>query len=141
MLSKYQSKINVGVSLGVFLIFGSSGLVKSPLRFVSGFATLMTGWALLLYGCASYAKAKGHSEWYGLLAVFFVPGMVVLTLLKDKYKGGRAWTMTKDGTVTLSGLPDRLPTLDGGNCGQRRLGDIAPVCIDGEKGLSHRASN
>lgn len=141
MLAKYQSKINVGVSLGVFLIFGSSGLVKSPLELVSGFASLMTGWALLLYGCASYAKAKGHSEWYGLLALLFVPGMVVLTLLRDKYKDGRAWTMTTDGTETVSDLPSRLPTLSGCNSCQRRIGDTAPLCIDGEKGFSHRTGS
>jgi hypothetical protein len=60
-------------------------------------------------GCANYAKAKGHSEWYGLLAFFFLPGLIVLMLLKDRYKHGSAWSMTMAGVETETGQPDRLP--------------------------------
>jgi hypothetical protein len=115
MLAQYRTKINVGVSLGVFLILGCSGLAKSPLRIVSAFATLMTGWSLLLYGCAYYARAKGHSEWLGLLGLLFLPGMLILILLRDKNKSGRAWWVTRVGFETAAALPT--------------AGCVTPLCV------------
>lgn len=107
MLAHFRTRIDLGVSLGLLLIFGSSGLVKSPVKLMSASATLMTGWGLLLYGCANYSKAKGQSEWYGLLAVFFLPGLVALSLLRDRSKSERAWVITT--SEIDSALPRTLP--------------------------------
>jgi hypothetical protein len=126
LLTQYRTKINVAVSFGVILIFGSGGPAKPSLRLVAGLAPLMTGWALLLYGCANYAKAKGHSEWFGLLAVFFLPGMLALVLLRDRYKDGRPWNMTRAGTETESGLPAKLPSLLASSDCARLLNNSTP---------------
>lgn len=86
MLTEYKTKINVGVGLGVVLMFGSGNLLRQPEQFITGLGMFVSGWALLLYGCANYAKAKGYSEWYGLFGLLLLPGVVVLALFNDRCK-------------------------------------------------------
>lgn len=43
------------------------------------------GFVLLGIGVAFGAKYRGHSAWWGLLALLSCPGILLLVLLKDRY--------------------------------------------------------
>ncbi len=47
---------------------------------------LLIGGVMLVVGFGFYAKAKGRSPWWGLLALFSIFGILVLAALKDMSK-------------------------------------------------------
>lgn len=59
------------------MVVQTIGLVIHPL-------IALAGTALLIAGLAYYAKAKGHSGWYGLLGLLSWFGIIGLILLKDR---------------------------------------------------------
>lgn len=42
--------------------------------------------ALFFYGCVRLAKNKGRSGWWGALGIFFLLGVLIIALLKNKRK-------------------------------------------------------
>ncbi len=42
--------------------------------------------ALFFYGCVRLAKNKGRSGWWGILGIFFLLGLLIIALLKNKRK-------------------------------------------------------
>lgn len=54
---------------------------------LGGLAVALVGTALLIYGLALYAQAKGQSGWWGLMGLLSCIGLLVLALLPDKTKG------------------------------------------------------
>jgi amino acid transporter len=52
-------------------------------------AVILTGTVLLIAGLSWYAKAKGHSGWWGLLGLLSIIGLLVLALLPDRLKQPR----------------------------------------------------
>lgn len=68
------------------LAFGVPGLlIQSICFFINPFLSLI-GTILLIIGLGYYAKARGHSGWFGLLGLLSWIGIIILLVLKDKNK-------------------------------------------------------
>lgn len=88
MLAEYKTKTNVGVGFGllgqvlgkVLMDSTSQGLV------LLGSVVAIVAAIVFIWGCAQYAKAKGHSGWFGLLGLLWLIGLIVLFFLPDKHK-------------------------------------------------------
>ena len=84
MLEEYKTKTNIGVGLGIVCqLIGRSLSDTSP---GLGSIVMLAGTALFIYGCFSYATAKGHPSWYGLLGFLSIIGLIVLVILPDNHK-------------------------------------------------------
>lgn len=80
------------------LLWGVPGLIIQAIAYVLAINSrnpvvallylLLTfvGTGLLLVGLAHYAKAKGHSPWWGLAGLLSCIGIVVLAALSDRCK-------------------------------------------------------
>jgi hypothetical protein len=72
---------------GFLLQFGAfmtAGFLTSPPQQYRAVYVSWLGLAILIFACAIYAKAKGRSRWFCVLAILWVPGLIVLAYLKDK---------------------------------------------------------
>lgn len=85
MLAQYKRTTNIGVGLGLigeilgrFLINSGSGALGGLL--------VLAGFVSFIWGCTQYAKAKGHSPWWGALGVLSLIGLLVLFFLPDRHK-------------------------------------------------------
>lgn len=85
MLAEYKRTTNIGVGLGLigeilgrFLINSGSGALGGLL--------VLAGLVSFIWGCSQYAKAKGHSPWWGALGVLSLIGLLVLFFLPDRHK-------------------------------------------------------
>lgn len=75
-----------GVPGLVLQILGNllAGLGKASLDTPLAFLSVVAGTGLLLVGLAYYARAKGHSPWWGLVGLLSCIGVVALALLPDR---------------------------------------------------------
>lgn len=92
MLAEYKTKTNIGVGLGILVqILGRTlaGTGDSGLALL-GLVVSLVGLVLFIWGCAQYAKAKGHSPWFGALGLLSILGLIVLVFLPDRHKEVRA---------------------------------------------------
>ena len=65
-------------------VTGSALQVEGLLSFAWG----AVGFGLWAWGAMSLAQGKGYSRWWGLLALVTIVGMLVLVLLRDRYRDG-----------------------------------------------------
>jgi amino acid transporter len=47
---------------------------------------MLLGTVLLIIGLSLYARAKGHSGWWGLMGLLSIIGLIVLACLPDRLK-------------------------------------------------------
>lgn len=67
------------------LVYGIPGfLIQAIGLFVNPLISLI-GSILLIIGLSYYAKAKGHSRWFGLFGLLSWIGIIVLLVLKDRH--------------------------------------------------------
>jgi hypothetical protein len=84
----YQAQANLGILLAIlvhiagFVLLQNLGLAGLPLYLV-GYLTAVLFW---FWGCAAYARNKGHSAWYGFLGFLGLIGLIVLVLLPYKQR-------------------------------------------------------
>ncbi len=92
MLSEYKRKTNIGVGIGIVVQLIGRALVagSNPEQVSQGWAVVLIGFGFFIWGCAQYAKAKGHSPWFGGLGVFSIIGLLILVLLPDRHKDSKA---------------------------------------------------
>lgn len=92
MLQEYKRKTNIGVGVGIVLQIVGRVLVTTDSAGgeLVGSLVLMTGIACFIWGCAQYAKAKGHSPYWGALGLLSIIGLIVLVLLSDKHRAAKA---------------------------------------------------
>ena len=83
MLPKYKSRTNIGIGLGFVL-----QLLPRLMGFPPVLAGLcaIAGTILFIWGCCSYAIAKGHSWAWGLLGFLSLLGLIILLFLPDRNK-------------------------------------------------------
>jgi len=83
MIASHQKNTNIGVGLGLVLNFG--GVVVG-----GGIGPLMqlAGTCLFIWGCYSYAKAKGRHGAWALLGFLSIFGLIGLALMKDRCPDG-----------------------------------------------------
>jgi len=85
MIPHYQKKSNRFIL--VWLLAKLGGLVMSVvLANDFGILIQLLGSVCLIVGCVYYAKAKGHSGWWGLLALLSILGLIILACMTDKRK-------------------------------------------------------
>ena len=58
---------------------------------VVGLLFLLIGGVCCIWGCGQYAKAKGHSPYWGVLGLLSIIGLIVLVLFSDKHKAEAAF--------------------------------------------------
>jgi hypothetical protein len=90
MLREKQKAVNIGIGLGIVCnLLASFVLAKSEALSGLTLPVALLGSALFIYGCVSYAQAKGHTGWLGLLGLLSILGLIILVCLSDRYPDGR----------------------------------------------------
>ncbi len=74
--------------VGQVIMVGGGERAESPsvVMFVAGFLIILGGTALLMWGLAWYAAAKGHHMAWGLMGFLSFIGLIVLACLPDRKK-------------------------------------------------------
>ena len=86
----HKRNTNVGIGLGIILQFAGRVLAgQGGLYVVLGVAIILLGVATFIWGCMNYAEGKGHPKWLGLLGLLSLPGLIILYMFPDHYKGTR----------------------------------------------------
>ena len=91
MLPGKKPRIIIGVGFGLVLQVAGSELQRTkgdPQLVALGYLGWLVGVGLIVWGCMSYAEAKGHSKslgWFGILSCL---GVIALFCLPDRCKGG-----------------------------------------------------
>ena len=94
MLQEYKTKTNIGVGLGILIqicgrvLAGQEG-DPAAMPFL-GLAVLIVGLCVFIWGCMSYARAKGHHPAWGMFGLMSLIGLLVLYFLKDRHKEASA---------------------------------------------------
>ena len=86
MLKEYERKTNIGVGFGVITQLIGRALAEQGDMFYLGVAIALAGFSLFIWGCAQYARGKGHSPWFGALGLLSLLGLLVLFFLPDRHK-------------------------------------------------------
>jgi hypothetical protein len=92
MIAQYNSKSLAYGIPGIILQLGGNIVARTSENLSTvgiGAAIALLGTVLLLIGLAFYAKAKGRSPVWCLMAFLSLIGLLVLTLLKDKAPDGQ----------------------------------------------------
>ena len=102
MLQEYKKNTNIGIGIGfVLLIIGSicygEGLAVRIVCLIIPFI----GAAAFIWGCFNYAKGKGYSQWFGLLGLLFLVGLLILVTFPDKHKSGALVDPTKSAKLNV----------------------------------------
>ena len=88
MLTEFRHKAYIGIAVGFVLIIVGRVVLRSDARFtIFGMGALFAvfaGWALFTWGCCHYAKAKGHSGWWGFLGLLSIVGLLILFSFPDR---------------------------------------------------------
>ncbi|TCI09194.1 hypothetical protein EZM97_22295 [Dyella soli] len=89
MLAEFKRNTNIGVGLGIIgeIVGRSLSTSGSP---GLGAIVILAGFAVFIWGCSQYARAKGHSAWFGAFGVLSIIGLLVLVFLPDRHKEARA---------------------------------------------------
>jgi uncharacterized membrane protein len=91
VLAGYTRKTNIGVGMGIVLEIVGRIMVHNPEPMRSmGSIIMLVGLVAFIWGCAQYAKGKGHSPWFGLFGLLSIIGLIVLALFRDKHKVSEA---------------------------------------------------
>lgn len=107
MIASYRHRARLGI--GGFFALRFAGLIalwwaaqwgdgdgSAPRVFELVF---VLGTASLAWGCWALAKGKGRSDWWGLLGLAGVVGLVVALLLPDRIPGGEPAASAASGPV------------------------------------------
>jgi len=72
------------------------GAAQEAITALFGLAMLLGCTVSLLIGLAYYAKAKGHSPWWGLMGLLSCIGILVLAVLPDRLRPELTETLSID---------------------------------------------
>lgn len=75
-----------GIALQIAGMYVANMRTNNVVYAIGGNAIMLLGTAFLIGGLALYAKAKGHSGWFGLFGLLSCLGLVILALLPDRLK-------------------------------------------------------
>jgi hypothetical protein len=90
MRPEHKRNTNIGIGLGLVLQFaGSARVAQGGIFVVLGFAVVFLAVAAFIWGCMNYAEGKGHPKWLGLPGLFSLPGLIILFMFPDHYRGAR----------------------------------------------------
>lgn len=85
MLKEYKSQTILCV-WGGFLFCGLGYLIAQPASPYPyfGHVLFIGGYLLNMCGAYMYARGKGYQPWVGLLGILWVPGLLVVYVLRDR---------------------------------------------------------
>lgn len=88
MLQEYKTKTNIGVGIGLILTGMGRVLLGGGDQpgYIAGLIFEISGIIVFIWGCMSYARGKGYHPLFGLFGLLYILGLLVLVLLRDKYK-------------------------------------------------------
>ena len=86
MLKEYARKTNIGVGVGFITQLVGRTIAEQSDMFYLGAAVALVGFSLFIWGCAQYARGKGHSPWFGAFGLLSLLGLIVLFFLPDRHK-------------------------------------------------------
>jgi hypothetical protein len=88
MISSYKRSANLLLLSGWILltIGGFEASHSGSAAIGAAIALILTGATLFVYGCAKYARGKGHSPYWGAFGLLWLPGFIVLACLSDRHK-------------------------------------------------------
>lgn len=90
MRPEQKRNTNIGIGLGILLQFGGRVIAgQGGVFLVLGVVMILAGVAAFIWGCMNYAEGKGHPKWLGLLGLLSLPGLIILFMFPDHYKGAR----------------------------------------------------
>ena len=90
MRPEQKRNTNIGIAVGILLQFaGEVVTARGGLFLVLGILIILFGVASFIWGCMNYAEGKGHPKWLGLLGLLSLPGLIILFMFPDHYKGAR----------------------------------------------------
>lgn len=75
-----------GIALQIAGVIVQNARTNNLVNAFGGTAILIAGTALLVWGLGLYAKAKGHSRWFGLFGLLSCVGLIILAALPDRLK-------------------------------------------------------
>lgn len=86
MIAEYKRKSNWGVGFGLLALLVGNGISRTggaDIAFL-GEPLILVGLGLFVWGCVSYAQAKGRHPALGALGLLSIFGLLVLVCLKDQ---------------------------------------------------------
>jgi len=88
MLEEYKTKTNIGVGIGLILSTIARVVLggENQLDFIAGLILAISGTAVFIWGCMSYARGKGYHPLFGFFGLLNILGLLILVLLRDRYK-------------------------------------------------------
>jgi uncharacterized BrkB/YihY/UPF0761 family membrane protein len=88
VLAEYKRKTNIGVGLGIVLEVLGRVLMNGTAQgqVLIGSIIAIAGFVLFIWGCAQYARGKGHSPWFGALGMLSIIGLLILFFLSDRHR-------------------------------------------------------
>jgi hypothetical protein len=90
MRPENKRNTNIGIGVGILLQFAGRVLISyEGILFVLGVLVVLAGAAAFIWGCMNYAEGKGHPKWLGLLGLLSLPGLIILFMFPDHFKGAR----------------------------------------------------
>lgn len=103
MLQEYKKQTNIGVGFGIVaqLVGFKMGSVSEETA-MFGAIFVLVGAILFLWGCGSYAKAKGYTGFLGILGLLHLLGLFMLVFLPDKHKDGKVPAPNSDAKSSSS---------------------------------------
>jgi hypothetical protein len=84
MIAEYKRKTNWGVGLGLVALVSGNAMAAGA-GGIGGRGLMVIGIGLFIWGCVSYAKAKGQHPAWGILGLFSIFGLIALVLMKDRH--------------------------------------------------------
>ena len=97
MSPRYKRRAQIGIGSGILAYVGafmaaqhireilSFRLVPPVMIGISLIATMLVAVALFLWGCRSYAMAKGLNPIWGYVGLLHIVGLLILFLLRDRH--------------------------------------------------------
>jgi hypothetical protein len=90
MRPEQKRNTNIGIGLGIGLQFAGRIVAgQGGPYLILGVVIILLGAASFIWGCMNYAEGKGQPKWLGLLGLFSLPGLIILFMFPDHYKGAR----------------------------------------------------
>lgn len=88
MLKEHKTNTNLGIGLGFLLMLLARTALEGTFAPSTVQIVLVAGAVLFLWGCISYARGKGHSALWGLVALIPLLGLIILVALPDHHAQG-----------------------------------------------------
>ncbi len=89
MIEPYKNKATIGVLIGMVISGGAMEMRRHAESETHGLIYGLIGCGFCIWGGVNYARAKGHSSWWGVFGLFGLLGMIPIAALRDRCADGQ----------------------------------------------------